>query len=142
MKSNYVLVVDDYPDVRNMVVTLLSSMGIESRQAVNGAKALELIDEEMPVAIVLDLMMPVMSGFQMLTQLYNRKPHRAVPVILLSGVADDQQMKVLPGVIGVLKKGAFSIEELRNLLLAAVGNKLRDHTPAREVAGSGSTRLV
>jgi CheY-like chemotaxis protein len=140
MKSNYVLVVDDYPDVRNLVVQLLDTMGVESRQAVNGANALERIDEQMPVAIVLDLMMPVMSGFQMLTQLYNRRPYRTVPVILLSGVADDEQMKSLPGVIGVLKKGAFSIEELRDLLLIALRDPLSGGN--KKDFASGSLRLI
>ena len=119
----YILVVDDYPDVRNMVVTLLNSMAVESRQAGNGAKALEIIENEMPAAIVLDLMMPVMSGFKMLTELYNRYPHQLIPVILLSGVADDHQMRSLPGVIGVLKKGAFSLEDLRAQLVAAIGSQ-------------------
>ena len=119
----YVLVVDDYPDVRSMVVTLLDSMSIESRQAGNGAKALEIIEHEMPAAIVLDLMMPVMSGFKMLTELYNRYPHQVIPVILMSGVADGQQMRSLPGVVGVLRKGAFSLEDLRALILAAVGSQ-------------------
>ena len=120
---SYVLVVDDYPDVRNMVVTLLASMGVEARQAGNGAKALEMIDYETPLAVVLDLVMPVMSGFKMLTELYNRHPHPVIPVILLSGLADNQQMRTLPGVIGVLKKGAFSIEDLRALLVTAIGDR-------------------
>lgn len=122
----YVLVVDDYPDVRSMVVTLLETMNVEARQAVNGAQALERCAEQWPIAIVLDLMMPVMSGFQMLTQLYNRNPQQTVPVILLSGVADDQQMKALPGVIGVLRKGAFSIEDLRAMLVRAIGDRLQE----------------
>jgi CheY-like chemotaxis protein len=126
MKANageYVLVVDDYPDVRRLVVQLLATMGVEARQAANGKQALDMIGEETPRAIVLDLMMPVMSGFAMLTQLYNRKPGRTIPVILLSGVADSSQMKMLPGVVGVLKKGTFSVEDLRALLLRALGEK-------------------
>ena len=121
--GDYVLVVDDYPDVRHLVVQLLNTMGVESQQAVNGEQALKMVDERMPRAIVLDLMMPVMSGFQMLTKLYNRKPNRTIPVILLSGVADDHQMRMLPGVVGVLKKGSFSVEELRAMLLLALGEK-------------------
>ena len=118
--ADYVLVVDDYPDVRRLVAQLLETMGIESRQAVNGATALEMIEEQEPIAIVLDLMMPVMSGFAMLTQLNIRKPNSPIPVILFSGVADDSQMKALPGVVGVLKKGAFGIEDLRGLLEKAL----------------------
>jgi CheY-like chemotaxis protein len=132
--ADYVLVVDDYPDVRNLVVNLLNQMGMESRQAVNGEKALEMIDLQEPRAIVLDLVMPVMSGFAMLTQLSGRKASQPIPVILLSGVADDSQMKALPGVVGVLKKGAFTIEELRDLLTKAIalGRPAADTRPLTE----------
>jgi CheY-like chemotaxis protein len=118
--DDYVLVVDDHPDVRRLIMDVLEAMNITARQAMNGEQALEMVDEQLPRAIVLDLMMPVMNGFTMLTQLYNRRRGRPIPVILLSGVANDQQMKALPGVVGVLKKGGFGIDELRSMLLIAL----------------------
>lgn len=123
MMTDYVLVVDDHPDVRHLIKDVLETMRIPAREAVNGEQALAIVDQQLPSAIVLDLMMPVMNGFTLLTQLYNRRPGRTIPVILLSGVADDQQMKALPGVVGVLKKGSFSVEELRSMMTLALGEK-------------------
>jgi CheY-like chemotaxis protein len=120
--SDYVLVVDDHPDVRHLIVDVLDTMGILGREAANGEQALQMVDEKMPRAIVLDLMMPVMNGFTLLTQLYNRTPGRTIPVILLSGLADDHQMKVLSGVVGVLKKGSFTVDELRLMVNTALGD--------------------
>ncbi len=124
--ENYVLVVDDSPDVRQLIVDVLDTMDIPTREAVNGRDGLKMVQESLPRAIVLDLMMPVMNGFTMLTQLYSYKPGRAIPVILLSGLADDTQMRQLPGVVGVLKKGGFSVDELRALLTTALSGGQAD----------------
>jgi len=118
--ENYVLVVDDHPDVRRLIMDVLDTMALTGREAVNGQEAIKIVQESLPSVIVLDLMMPVMNGFTLLTQLYSYKPGRTIPVILLSGLADDAQMKRLPGVVGVLKKGGFTIEELREMLQVAL----------------------
>lgn len=137
--GDYVLVVDDSPDIRNMVVKMLDGMKVETRQAVNGQQALEIIDEEAPHLIVLDLMMPVMSGFAMLTQLNGRKM-APIPVILLSGVADDQQMRSLPGVVGALKKGSFTAEELQTLLAHGLKDLLDARAAEQMKAAKADTR--
>jgi len=118
--ENYVLVVDDNPDVRRLIMDVLDIMDVPGREAVNGQEALKMVQESLPRVIVLDLMMPVMNGFTMITQLYSYKPGRTIPVILLSGVADDSQMKKLPGVVGVLRKGGFSVDEMQTLLKVAL----------------------
>jgi CheY-like chemotaxis protein len=120
--NDYVLVVDDHPDVRRLIVDVLDATGIVAREAVNGEQALRMVDEQLPRAIVLDIMMPVMNGFTLLTHLYSRKPDRTIPVILLSGVADDRQMRALPGVVGVLRKGGFSVDELQAMMKIALSD--------------------
>jgi CheY-like chemotaxis protein len=117
--DNYVLVVDDQPDVRRLIMEVLDTIPAAGREAVNGEQALSIVRESTPRAIVLDLMMPVMNGFTFLTHLHGEKSSKTIPVILLSGVAEDgAQIRTLPGVVGVLKKGSFSIEELRTMLIA------------------------
>jgi CheY-like chemotaxis protein len=121
----YVLVVDDSADVRHLVMDLLNVLHVRGYEASHGEEALAAVKEQQPSVIVLDIMMPVMNGFSVLTQLRANKESRDIPIILLSGVANNEdQMKMLPGVIGVLKKGEFSMLELRALLeraLKAVG---------------------
>jgi len=57
-----ILVVDDNPDIRNMLIDYLSQEGFEVVSAVNGQKALHIARDEKPDCIVLDLMMPEMGG--------------------------------------------------------------------------------
>jgi len=121
--DSYVLVVDDQADIRQLIADLLDSMDIPGRMAANGQQALQVIREEKPSVIILDIMMPVMNGFTLLSHLQADKSNRAIPIILLSGVADDTPKKRnLPGVVRVIRKGGFSIGELRTALTQAVGS--------------------
>jgi CheY-like chemotaxis protein len=118
---DYILVVDDDPEVRSLVVNMLKMMGMEGRKAVNGEHALKLIDEHPPRAIVLDLIMPVMDGFLTLTKLQTNQRSRHIPIILMSALTgNEHHVKKLPGVIGVMPKSQFSIDEFQ-LLLAQAG---------------------
>jgi CheY-like chemotaxis protein len=118
---DYILVVDDDPEVRSLVVNMLKMMGMEGRKAVNGEHALKLIDEHPPKAIVLDLIMPVMDGFLTLSKLQTNQRSRHIPIILMSALTgNEHHVKKLPGVIGVMPKSQFSIDEFQ-LLLAQAG---------------------
>jgi CheY-like chemotaxis protein len=117
---DYILVVDDDPEVRSLVVNMLKMMGMEGRKAVNGEHALKLIDEHPPRAIVLDLIMPVMDGFLTLTKLQTNQRSRHIPIILMSALTgNEHHVKKLPGVIGVMPKSQFSIDEFQLLLSQA-----------------------
>jgi CheY-like chemotaxis protein len=123
--DGYVLVVDDQLDVRQLILDVLDSMGIAGREAVNGVHALRIIQEKRPSAIVLDIMMPVMNGFTLLAHLQADRDNRSIPIILLSGIADNTpQMRNLPGVIRVIRKGGFSVKELRETLTHALEDEL------------------
>lgn len=114
----YVLVVDDDPTVRMMIVEFLAVMELESKQAINGEQALEIMkSEELPELILLDLMMPVMNGFATLSKLHEDPRTRGIPVILLSAVAENEHhMLRLPGVAGILQKGNFSVKDMRSMI--------------------------
>jgi CheY-like chemotaxis protein len=60
-----VLVVDDEPMVRDVVVKYLENAGFETLEAQDGVAARELLEREMPAAIVLDMMMPRMDGLEL-----------------------------------------------------------------------------
>ena len=117
MDDGYVLVVDDHPDVRKLVCDVLDVMGLEAREASDGKEALEMVRENRPALIVLDLMMPVMDGFTTLTRLRAESEGELIPVILLSAIAEEgESMMKLPGVKGVLRKGGFTVGELRKMM--------------------------
>ena len=67
-----ILVVDDDPNILELVNIHLSQAGYEVIKAVNGAQALEMLEEQLPDLAVVDVMMPGMDGFE-LTKSYGRK---------------------------------------------------------------------
>jgi CheY-like chemotaxis protein len=81
-----VLIVDDDLAIQMMLESVLTSEGYKTRTAANGQIALNLIEQEQPALIVLDLMMPVMDGWQFLEHLQGQ--NQAPPIILLSASRD------------------------------------------------------
>jgi DNA-binding response OmpR family regulator len=77
-----ILIVDDEPQVRNIVATYLERDGFVVRTAADGRQALDAIRDRRPDALVLDLMLPHVNGLQILQQL--REGGDDVPVIVLS----------------------------------------------------------
>jgi two-component system, chemotaxis family, chemotaxis protein CheY len=78
-----VLVVDDDPDILQTLGLCLSSEGYRVLMAANGKEALDILDREHPSVILLDLMMPVMDGWQFVQELEHRG-RRDVPLLILS----------------------------------------------------------
>lgn len=82
-----VLVVDDDADGRDALSQLLAARGYEVRQAGNGRTALEMIAERPPAYLVLDLEMPVMSGWEVIAALELSSAPCAFTVVVLSAEA-------------------------------------------------------
>jgi CheY-like chemotaxis protein len=83
-----ILVVEDHQDLREMLAVLLESEGFDVQTATNGAEALKRLDEARPALILLDLMMPVMTGDEFRERQLADPRHRDVPVICMSAVHD------------------------------------------------------
>lgn len=99
-----ILVVDDDPATRTLLGHILAAHGYLVIEAAHGRQALERLDGVTPDAILLDLAMPVMDGFEFL-RLHRAHPQRgAIPVIVLSGVPpQDQRCVEMPSVRFVAK---------------------------------------
>ena len=78
-----VLVVDDDPDILQTLALCLSTEGYRVQMAANGKEALEVLASERPAVILLDLMMPVMDGWQFVAEL-DRRGQRESPLLILS----------------------------------------------------------
>jgi putative two-component system response regulator len=88
MKSP-VLIVDDDDDIREIVCSLLLRKGYPVRQAAHGGEALEQLQAEpLPALILLDLMMPHMSGEEFRERQLADARLAAIPVVVLSGAGD------------------------------------------------------
>jgi two-component system KDP operon response regulator KdpE len=84
-----VLIADDEPALRSLLKTNLSIEGFEALTACNGEEALRVIREEAPDVVLLDVMMPVMDGWQVLQEL-SKSDYRHTRVILITAKATSE----------------------------------------------------
>jgi CheY-like chemotaxis protein len=84
-----VLVVDDEEGVRDSLCDLVELVGCSAVGASNGREALDFLAEKLPCLIVLDLLMPVMSGHEFLTKLQQHPGLATVPVVISTSAPDD-----------------------------------------------------
>lgn len=104
MTGRSVLLVEDNADVREAIREILEEEGYGVQFAANGRDALELLKAgPSPCLILLDLLMPVMDGWEFLTHRRNDPAFSAVPVVILSAVAHRVESKTV-GAAGVLAK--------------------------------------
>lgn len=82
--TSLVMIVEDDEMFNEIITKSLESQGWQVCQAENGQVALELLDNNKPDLILLDLSMPIMDGFEFLTHLYNNKKWCSTPVIVLT----------------------------------------------------------
>jgi CheY-like chemotaxis protein len=99
-----ILVVDDDPSVAEVVADALRARGDEPLVALDGTEALDVLGATALDGVLLDLVMPGLSGLTVLARI--RSDHPTVPVVILSGRADDDQVKeaMALGAVAVLRK--------------------------------------
>jgi signal transduction histidine kinase/CheY-like chemotaxis protein len=85
-----VLVVDDEAESRDLLGRLLEKEGWTVKQAENGKQALEAVAEDLPSVILLDLMMPVMDGFEFVHELRKVEPWKDVPIVVITAMELDE----------------------------------------------------
>ncbi len=104
--KKHILVVDDSSHSRLLLRTILAKEGFEVTEAGDGEAALDVIESSAPDLILLDLMMPGMSGEDLLVEIRNRSESKNLPVIVVT--ADKGQMSFvkirLLGAMGYLTK--------------------------------------
>lgn len=112
-----VLVVDDDPDVREVMVTGLKSLGHEVNSADNGQQGLQLLAEFRPQILVVDYSMPGMNGAAMARQALDAYPN--LRVVFASGYSDVEEIRRAVGHKAELLRKPFSIETLGSAVAGA-----------------------
>jgi adenylate cyclase len=109
-----VLIVEDDETTRQQWSRMLSSEGCIVSEAGNGRDALEYLAQVRQDLILLDLIMPVMDGFEFLAELRQRPDLRSLPVVVVTAASlcNEDHRRLNGGVERVLAKTAFSCEEI------------------------------
>jgi signal transduction histidine kinase/DNA-binding response OmpR family regulator len=117
-----VLLVEDDADTRDVMTRILLKAGWEVIDAGNGREALQLLAGKRPALIMLDLMMPIMDGFDFLLEMRTHIEWQDIPVIVLTAKdLTDEEQRILSGrVEQVLEKSAYSREQLMQLIRKVV----------------------
>ncbi len=122
-----VLIVDDSPDLRALLGTIVETAGHEVREASDGRKGLDAVRRRSPDLVLLDVEMPVLSGPEMAYELFLRDcGDENIPVVLLSGVVGLGEVAARAGTPYFLAK-PYSPEAL----LQMVDRALKERIPPR-----------
>jgi CheY-like chemotaxis protein len=88
-----ILIVDDNPANRDVIVTLLSYYGHRMLEATDGIEGLDVVHAEKPDLIIADILMPTMNGFEFVVKLRERSVTALIPVIFYSATFHDAEMQ-------------------------------------------------
>ncbi|MCC8180253.1 MAG: response regulator [Planctomycetes bacterium] len=123
-EAGTVLIVEDSAIIRRLIRDQVKKLGYEALEAENGADALEAMNKELPDCVILDLMMPVMSGPELLEKMQENEKFRNVPVIVVTALSD------MDKIVYCIEKGAadymqkpFRAQVLRARLASCIERK-------------------
>jgi len=117
-----ILVVEDDKFLRELIVQKLIKEGYETSEAVDGEQGIKKVKEEKPDLVLLDLILPGIDGFEVLSQKREDPSVVQIPVIVLSnlGQKEDVERGLKLGAVDYLIKAHFTpgeiIEKIKNIL--------------------------
>jgi two-component system chemotaxis response regulator CheY len=118
MKKHHVLIVDDTPEIRSLIVTTLGGTFYHLAEAPNGEQALAYLENhDLPDLVILDLAMPGISGFDVVAEIKGNPDTAHIEVVVLSANADQISPEIIRqlGIRATLMK-PFSPLELLQLI--------------------------
>ena len=110
-----IVVAEDDDELRDLIADILEGAGYDVTPARSGKQVADYLEsaQQPPAAILLDLMMPLVSGWELLRSMREHPRWREIPVVIMTGVSRDRPA----GAAGVLKK-PFRVNDLLASVLA------------------------
>jgi threonine synthase len=119
-----IAVVDDNPDARRLICRILQSQGNFSLfEATNGQEAVDLVHNEHPNLIILDLMMPEMDGFAVMDRIQSDPATAEIPIIVVTAkeLTSAEKNRLQGHIQSLMKKGDFLNDDLLDEVWALLG---------------------
>ncbi len=112
--SHKILIIEDDDFLRSLAVTKLEKEGFAVFMATDGKAGIDQVAQETPDLIILDLMLPVMDGFEVLKTLKANTATKDIKVIVFSNLGEDKDIKTCldMGANDYLIKANFTLDEL------------------------------
>ena len=129
-----VLAIDDDEAIRFLIRQCLSGPNFEVREALSGEDGLAMAQNDPPDVILLDLIMPGVDGYQVLTQLHKERTTRTVPVVIVTSAAltAAERDSVLTQAHAFLPKSDVTRQTLTNAVRSLVGSRAGDRRDTGE----------
>jgi DNA-binding response OmpR family regulator len=124
-KKRLMLVVEDENAIRKAIVLKFNKEGFDVLEAKNGEEGLDVFIKERPEIILLDLVMPVMGGMEMLKKLRKCEGGNDVPVIIFTNLSEAEQTAegLEFGVRDYLVKSDWKLEDVVQIVRSKLGKK-------------------
>ena len=114
-----ILVVDDDPGIRGLIDLALSDEGYRVVTATDGAAALEVLAQQLPAIILLDMRMPIMDGWEF-ARTYRARPGPHAPIVVVTAAREATERAAQIAAEGVLPK-PFRLAELLAVVATYAG---------------------
>ena len=88
-KQQYILIVDDDPDILEGITTILETRSYRLDTARDGKQCMVMVNEEIPDLLILDLLMPRMDGWGVIREMRSEPRFNRVPIMILTTVIED-----------------------------------------------------
>ena len=114
IQSKKILLVEDEPRLSNLLRQRLEKEGFQVALAYDGSEAIKFLKQEKPDLILLDIILPKLSGFEVMETMKSDPTLQSAPVVVVSnlGQAEDVERGQNLGAVGYFVKAQLSIEDL------------------------------
>jgi signal transduction histidine kinase/DNA-binding response OmpR family regulator len=121
-----ILVIEDDPDALEITCDLLVQAGWSVQAAENSTEAIEVIEKNPPMLILLDLMMPEMDGFEVIKKLRYHPQWQLIPIIVITSVelSTSEYAQLSKQVQNIFQKGKYELQDLLNEVNEVVSSSL------------------
>ncbi|HET7712956.1 MAG TPA: response regulator [Thermoanaerobaculia bacterium] len=137
-----VLVTEDDPTLRKLLATALRRRRLSLQTAANGQEALALLEEREWLVLILDLMMPAVSGWDVIAWMSSHPDRKPNTVIVVSAVDREMLKKLDPTVVNAIFFKPFDVFHLASYVKTACNLHHRDRRKRRLIGDEGERSIT